>query len=88
MESPLCVHCLAKGITRLGDELDHIIPISKGGSNEDSNLQMLCKECHHTKTLDDIGYKPKPIIGLDGWPEEPKGEGRLKSPMKQIPKPA
>jgi 5-methylcytosine-specific restriction enzyme A len=70
MESPLCLSCKAKGIVRLAEELDHIVPVSKGGTNDDGNLQMLCKECHHTKTLDDLGYKPKPKIGLDGWPEE------------------
>jgi 5-methylcytosine-specific restriction endonuclease McrA len=70
MESPLCTHCQAKGIVRLGEELDHIMPLSKGGCNDPTNLQMLCKECHYIKTLDDMGFKPKPKIGLDGWPEE------------------
>lgn len=46
------------------------MPLSKGGDNDPTNLQMLCKECHHIKTLDDMGFKPKPNIGLDGWPEE------------------
>lgn len=34
------------------DELhaDHIIPLSKGGTNEMSNLQTLCVTCHETKT--------------------------------------
>lgn len=68
-ENPLCLHCLQKGITRLGDELDHIVPVSKGGGNEESNLQLLCSECHATKTISDLGYKPKPIIGIDGWPQ-------------------
>lgn len=70
MEQPLCVACLSKGHTKLGEELDHIVPISKGGTNDDANLQMLCKECHYLKTLTDLGYKPKPKIGLDGWIEE------------------
>ncbi len=46
------------------------MPLSKGGCNDPTNLQMLCKECHYIKTLDDMGFKPKPKIGLDGWPEE------------------
>ena len=69
MESPLCTHCEAKGLVKLGEELDHIVPVSKGGSNDPSNLQMLCKECHAQKTIADLGYKPKPQIGLDGWPQ-------------------
>lgn len=78
-ENPLCLHCLQKGITRLGDELDHIVPVSKGGSNEESNLQLLCTECHATKTISDLGQKPKPKIGLDGWPEPVLGGGIEKS---------
>lgn len=30
-------------------ELHHIIPLSEGGLNDDNNLQILCKKCHHRK---------------------------------------
>ena len=80
MESPLCTHCQAKGLVKLGEELDHIVPVSKGGSNDPSNLQMLCKECHAVKTISDLGQKPKPKIGLDGWPQsDPIWGGERKS---------
>lgn len=31
-------------------EVEHIIPLSEGGLNEDSNLQLMCGPCHKVKT--------------------------------------
>ncbi len=30
-------------------ELDHILPLSLGGSNDDSNIQLLCRTCNRSK---------------------------------------
>jgi hypothetical protein len=39
-------------------EIDHIMPLACGGTNEPTNLQCLCKKCHFekTKTEHEEGY--------------------------------
>lgn len=41
-----CAHCKSSGNDL---QIDHIIPISKGGTNERENLQLLCKDCNGAK---------------------------------------
>ncbi len=36
-------------------DIDHIIPVSRGGQTELSNLQLLCRPCHHQKSRQDRG---------------------------------
>ena len=45
-ECPTCVIC----DKNKGSQIDHILPLSLGGTNEPDNLQVLCKECHFEKT--------------------------------------
>lgn len=66
---PLCVTCESKGITKLAQELDHKIPLHQGGSDDPSNWQGLCRECHADKSITERGDKRRPKIGNDGWPE-------------------
>lgn len=49
----LCVKCLEAGRTVAATEVDHIIPLSQGGTDEVSNKQSLCHECHLEKTTQD-----------------------------------
>lgn len=55
-EHPLCKHCQDKGRISAAIEVDHIIPLHKDGSDEDSNKQGLCLPCHKAKTAQDMGY--------------------------------
>ena len=46
-----CVKCGAAGML----ECDHIQPVRNGGAEYDpANLQMLCKQCHSTKTRAEV----------------------------------
>jgi 5-methylcytosine-specific restriction protein A len=53
-EHPLCVHCEAQGRVAIATELDHIVPLHKGGQEADSNRQGLCHDCHLAKTAKDL----------------------------------
>lgn len=50
---PLCAGCRRQGRVRRWDELDHIVPLREGGTNDDSNLQGLCFECHAAKSAEE-----------------------------------
>jgi 5-methylcytosine-specific restriction protein A len=62
--------CRAKGRVTLATVPDHIDPLSQGGTDTDSNIRCLCADCHRDATAEQFGYRKKPRIALDGWPEE------------------
>lgn len=64
----LCQVCQAEGRTRVGNEIDHIIAVTNGGTDDEDNLQVICSECHLEKNDKDLGHKPRVTTGLDGWP--------------------
>jgi 5-methylcytosine-specific restriction enzyme A len=46
----LCQPCLQAGRYRPAREVDHIVPKFEHGTDDDSNLQSICKPCHDAKT--------------------------------------
>lgn len=42
-----CVYCDQPGRKQL--ECDHVVPVSRGGSNEDDNLVTACRTCNRAK---------------------------------------
>lgn len=54
--NPLCVKCFEKGRKVGATNVDHIIPLSRGGSNHRINLQALCHSCHSRKTAAESGF--------------------------------
>jgi len=52
-----CQHCGAS-LFEIEPHIDHIVPLAKGGTNDESNLQALCAPCNLAKgTQDDQGAK-------------------------------
>lgn len=49
-EEPLCRRCLAEGRVSATTEVDHIVPLAWGGTNDRGNLQGLCYDCHDAKS--------------------------------------
>ena len=67
-DNGLCQHCAKDGKTTKATDVDHIKPKAKGGTDEETNLQSLCRPCHDAKTAADEGRSKRIEIGADGWP--------------------
>lgn len=39
--------------------LDHIIPVSKGGTDHSDNLQVACQSCNSERGNDDLAFVPR-----------------------------
>lgn len=62
----LCAHynhcCLACGQCVPLTE-DHIVPLVKGGTDDISNIQPLCRPCNSAKGTQTIDYRPAYVVG-------------------------
>ena len=62
---PLCVACQARGRVSIATIRDHVIPLSEGGADDESNVQALCRACSDVKTHDEAARGRQRAVG--GW---------------------
>lgn len=48
---PLCEDCLESDRLTPAAEVHHILPLSCGGTHDDSNLCALCRSCHNKRHI-------------------------------------
>lgn len=65
---PCCARCGRLTDWPGGFQADHIVPLFKGGEDDEENMQVLCIPCHEAKTNEDLSRTAKVPIGADGWP--------------------
>lgn len=63
----LCEDCLALGLVRPATVVDHIIPLSLGGTDDDENTRNLCDEHNRDRTAEQFGHKGTAKVASDGW---------------------
>ena len=75
-----CVYCNADVSGKGKPHLDHIIPVSRGGSADRENLQILCVSCNYSKST----FMPGPW--LDRYMERRRESAHTKSRVATIMK--
>ena len=45
-----CQACAREGRVQIAHEVDHIVNIAAGGTDDPSNLEAICTDCHRKKT--------------------------------------
>ena len=67
---PLCTSCERQGRVTAATVVDHLRPLSAGGTYSDDNANPLCVACHTAKSRADRGLRPKGCTD-DGQPLDP-----------------
>jgi 5-methylcytosine-specific restriction protein A len=55
----LCQECKRNGRVAMGAAVDHIVPLWKCGSDEDSNKELLCTLCHDAKSAHEAAERAR-----------------------------
>ena len=53
---PLCVLCEQAGRVTIATIRDHIVPLSDGGTESETNTQALCESCNELKRRVEVQY--------------------------------
>jgi 5-methylcytosine-specific restriction protein A len=56
----LCRPCEQRGYVTAACAVDHIVPKSEGGTDDESNLQAICRDCHAAKTANESAKSRRP----------------------------
>ena len=71
--------CETDGCTRAGKEIDHVLAVALGGSNDPENLRLLCREHHAEKTAQDVARIAKADRqGARSGQQKRRAEGKVK----------
>ena len=75
-DAGICQACLRDGVVHQGTEVDHIVPKARGGTDDDENLQTICREAHRAKTQAEsagggVVPSPGPAPGPGARPRRP-----------------
>jgi hypothetical protein len=78
---------MAANLAMIATVVDHIVPLAKGGSDEDDNTRNLCEPCHQVVTAEQFDHqvaRGARGVGRDGRPTNPehpwRGAGRSRPP--------
>jgi 5-methylcytosine-specific restriction enzyme A len=70
----LCERCRDRGLIVLATRVDHIVPLTHGGPDVDTNTRNLCEPCHLEVTAEQFGHVRKAGMGacdVHGHPTHP-----------------